>query len=614
MVEYGRRLSIDLTGGKVTKEKISEDIIDQYIGGKGFIAKILYDELKPKTDPLSPDNILIVATGPLTGTDAPAFSKTAFAAKSPLTEIFADSYVGGHFGPVLRSAGFDLITFSGKAAKPVLLMINDNEVKIEDASGLWGKDVLETEKALIKKYGDNVEIASIGPAGEKLVSYACICHRIYRQAGRGGLGAVMGSKNLKAIVVKGSSKLQVADKAKFDEVTREANAMIRGNKILQEGLSVSGTLTMLPMAQAQGIATVDNYSKGVMDDKTFELLSWATIENTYKLKHHSCFRCPIACAKRFAITGKWGNFDAETEFETLMLLGPNIGINDFSTIAYLGSLCDRAGMDTIQAGNALSFAMECYEKGLISKSDTDGLELKFGNEKDTVKMINHIASNTGFGKLLAQGSKKAAEKIGKESEKFAMQVKGMAFPAAWDVRGSQGHGLSFAVSDRGACHLSADIDLIEQSGAPGVPDRFTLEGKPQIEKDTEDIATLRETLISCIFNFLSPDIYLQFLNTASGMNKSMDDFLQAGDRIEQLIRAFNIREAGISRKDDTLPYRIFEEGIPEGPSKDHKIDRKLFNGALDTYYELRSWNKDGIPTKGKLEELGLQKAAKEIGV
>ena len=612
---YGKRLSIDLSAKRVTRGEIGEDVLKNFIGGKGFAAKVLYDELKPGTSPLSPNNILAMVTGPLAGTSAPAFAKTAFATKSPLTGIFIDSYVGGNLGPEIRFAGYELVTLKGKAEKPVCVYINDEEVKIEDASDLWGKDVVETEEALKDRFGKEVRIASIGPAGENQVAHACICHQIYRQAGRGGIGAVMGSKNLKAIVVKGTGKVSVADESRFREAVKAANENIRNNKVIQEGLSKYGTLTMVPMAQAMGIATVKNYSSGVMEEEAASKLSGPAIEARYKPKHLSCFRCPIACEKLITITGgKWGEFNAETEFETLMLLGPNIGITDYETIAYLGLLCDRMGMDTIQTGNAISFVMECYEKGLISKREAQGLTPNFGNAQAALEMVMDIAYRKGLGKLLAQGTKAVADKIGRDSEKFAMQVKGLAFPAAWDIRGAHGHGFSFAVSDRGACHTSSDVDFIEFSGAPGIADRFSLEGKPKIVKDTEDLATARETLISCIFNFLPPEIHLELLNSALGKDISMDEFLLAGERIEQLIRAFNVREGKISRKDDTLPGRVFEEPIPKGPSEGHKISRQKFEEAIDIYYELRGWSKDGVPTKKKLMDLGLEKAAQEIGI
>ena len=612
---YGGRLSLDLSTGEITKGKIEEDTIRKFIGGKGFAAKVLYDELKPGTNPLSPNNILVMVTGPLAGTSAPAFAKTAFATKSPLTGIFIDSYVGGNLGAEIRFAGYELVTIGGKAEKPVCVYINNEEVKIEDASDLWGKDVVETEKALKDRFGRDAQIASIGPAGENLISYACICHQIYRQAGRGGIGAVMGSKNLKAIVVKGTGKAKVADESTFKEAVREANENIRNNKVIQEGLKKYGTLTMVPMGQAMGVATVKNYSGGVMDEEVAEQLSGPAIEARYKPEHLSCYQCPIRCEKLIRITGgKWGQFTAETEFETLMLLGPNIGITDYETIAHLGLLCDRMGMDTIQTGNAISFVMECYEKGLMSQKDTGGSEVRFGNEQAALEMVTDIAYKKGLGELLARGTKAMADKIGRGSEKFAMQVKGLAFPAAWDIRGAHGHGFSFAVSDRGACHTSSDVDFIEFSGAPGVPDRFTLEGKAKIVKDTEDLATARETLISCIFNFLPPEIHLELLNSALGSDLSIDEFLVAGERTEQLLRAFNVREGNTSRKDDILPGRVFDEPIPKGPSEGQKISRKNFEESIDIYYQLRGWSKDGVPTQKKLEDLGLGKAAKEIGI
>jgi len=611
---YGKALRIDLSARKIVDEKIEGDVISNYIGGKGFAAKVLYDELKPGVDPFSPDNIIVVAVGPVTGTNAPGYSKTVFATKSPLTRIFADSLVGGSFGPEMKFSGYDLIIVKGKAEKPVCLYIRDGKASIEDANDSWGKDVIEAENILKDRFGKEVQIASIGPAGENLVSYACVCHQVYRQAGRGGIGAVMGSKNLKAIVVKGSDKVEVADEEKFNKAVREANENIRGNKVIQEGLSVFGTLNMVLMAQTMGIATVRNYSNSVMEDKVAEQLSGPAIEEKYKPKKLACFRCPVGCEKLVSMkTARWGEVEAETEFESLMLLGPNIGITDYETIAYLGLLCDRMGIDTIQVGNAISFIMECYEKGLINSADTGGLELKFGDEQAVIKLIEDIAHRRDFGDLLSYGVRQLAEKTGRGSEKFAMHVKGLGFPAAWDVRGVQGHGLSFAVSDRGACHLSSDVDFAEFSGAPGITDRFSLEGKPNLIKDTEDLTCAREALISCFFNFLPAEIHLKLLNGVLGTNFSMDEFLCVGERIEQTIRAFNVREGNLSRKDDILPDRVFEEPIPEGPSAGQKIDREKFKEALTVYYSLRGWNEDGIPTKKKLEEFGLKKAAKEIG-
>jgi aldehyde:ferredoxin oxidoreductase len=612
--DYGTALRIDLSNKKTAEEKLGQDLLTSFIGGKGFAATILYNELPVKADPLGPDNILVIAVGPLTGTNAPAFSKTAFATKSPLTGMFIDSYVGGSLGPELRFAGYELVIIKGRAERPVYVYIEDGKVKIEDASDLWGKDVAETEQALKHTLGEKVQIASIGPAGENLVNYACVCHQIFRQSGRGGIGAVMGSKNLKAVVVRGSGKVTPSNETDFAEAVREANEIIRANPIIQDGLAKFGTLNMVPMAQGMGIATVRNYSSGIMEKEVAERLSGPEVESVYKPKKLSCFRCPIGCARRVELTDSKGNrFETETEFETLILLGPNMGITDYDTIAYLGSLCDRMGLDTIQTGNALSFAMECYEKGLISDKDTEGIQLYFGNKQAAIELINNIAYKKGFGRLLAQGVREAAETIGKGSQKFAMHVKGLGFPAAWDVRGAQGHGFSFAVSDRGACHLSSDADFAEFLGGPGIADRFSLEGKPNIVKDTEDLATVRETLISCIFNFLPLETHLMLLNSALGISMSKDEFLLVGERIEQLIRAFNVREAGISRKDDTLPGRIFEEPIPEGPSEGHKVNKEEFEKGLDIYYRLREWNNDGVPVKSKLNGLGLEKAAEEIG-
>lgn len=612
--DYGTALRIDLSNKKTAEEKLGQDLLTSFIGGKGFAATILYNELPVQADPLSPDNILVIAVGPLTGTNAPAFSKTAFATKSPLTGMFIDSYVGGSLGPELRFAGYELVIIKGRAERPVYVYIEDGKVKIEDASDLWGKDVMETEQVLKRTLGEKVQIASIGPAGENLVNYACVCHQIFRQSGRGGIGAVMGSKNLKAVVVRGSGKVTPSNETDFAKAVREANEIIRANPIIQDGLAKFGTLNMVPMAQGMGIATVRNYSSGIMEKEVAERLSGPEVESVYKPKKLSCFRCPIGCARRVELKDSKGNrFETETEFETLILLGPNMGITDYDTIAYLGSLCDRMGLDTIQTGNALSFAMECYEKGLISDKDTEGIQLYFGNKQAAIELINNIAYKKGFGRLLAQGVREAAETIGKGSQKFAMHVKGLGFPAAWDVRGAQGHGFSFAVSDRGACHLSSDADFAEFLGGPGIADRFSLEGKPNIVKDTEDLATARETLISCIFNFLPLETHLMLLNSALGISMSKDEFLSVGERIEQLIRAFNVREAGISRKDDTLPGRIFEEPIPEGPSEGHKINKEEFEKGLDIYYRLREWNNDGIPVKSKLNGLGLEKAAEEIG-
>jgi len=595
----GKILRVDLSSGKTSSEDLNLQWARLFIGGKGLGAKYLYEEAKPGADPLSPDNVLILMTGPLVGTTAPCVPKYAIYTKSPLTGAFLDSYIGGYLGAELKFAGFDAVIIKGKAEKPVYLWISDGKAEIRDAKDLWGLDIHEAEKQIKEKLEDKeVKVAAIGPAGENLVKTACITIDTYRQAGRGGGGAVMGSKNLKAIAVRGHQGVSVPDIEEFIELSKE----ITKNDVLTEDnlwAKTDGTPSFLQMVQEGGILPTRNFQMGV-----FEYANKIDGDAVKKLlvRRRACYGCPLGCSSLNQV--KEGPFAGTViegpDYETLALGGSNCYINDLGAIARYNLLCDKLGLDVISTGDAIAFAMECYEKGLITKEDTNGLELTFGNVEAYVEMPNLIAYRKDIGDVLAEGVRKAAEKIGKGSDRFAVQVKGLEYPG-YEPRGSIGMALAYATSDRGACHMRAWPVNDEVFGDM---DPFTTEGKAQLVIDGQDLYCAKWTLVVCDFYAIGYENMARLASAATGWKLSEDDLKVIGERISNLVRMFNVRE-GFTRKDDTLPYRIANDPLQGGKADGHVVKPADFNKMLDEYYRLRGWDKEGRPTKEKLKELNL---------
>lgn len=615
----GRILRVDLTTGRIQKEELNEGFAKKFLGGKGFGGKILYDEVPAKSDALSPENRVIISNGPLTGTGAFA-PKCSFVTKSPLTGGWLDCLLGGFVGPEMKFAGYDVVVISGKASNPVYLWINDEKVELRSATHLRGKNTHETETTIKKELGDQrIRVASIGPGGENLVRYACITGDLYRQAGRGGVGAVWGSKNLKALAVRGSGKVGMSDRPSFTKHTRELNKLLRKEG---ETITTYGTMWLVEPMNDYGMLPTRNFQEAVFEGA--KKISGETLAKTLKTKDGQCYGCTLHCANICDVReSEFGSFQIEgPEYETTCLLGSNCGVDDLKAIAYLNLLCDQLGIDTISTGNAIAFAMECYQRGILTSSDVDGLQLNWGNPQAMVELVQRVAFREGVGNLLAEGVARAAEEIGRGAPQLAIHVKGMEMPG-YDPRGAVGMGLAYATADRGACHLRAWTIYEEVMGNL---DRFSPEGKPMLVVARMHRKAVMDALGICEMMGLLP-IFATLLADATGWKvdplynrvyeKLLEDFIigegkaGVGERVCNLARAFNIRE-GFGKKDDALPERFFKESVPEGPVKGHPIRTQDFDKMLSEYYELSGWDGKGVPKREKLLEMGLENAARDL--
>lgn len=594
---FGKFLEIDLSKGKTKEIEVEPEIIRNFIGSKGLGAYFLYKLLKPKTDPLSPDNLLMFLNGPLTGTPFPSSGRTTVVTKSPLTGLHLDCHAGGYFGPELRKAGWDGIIVKGKSKDPIYLWIMDEEIEFRDASKIWGSSISETVEKIRTETDKKAHIASIGPAGENLVKFAAIVidkdSDPWRAgiAARGGLGAVMGSKNLKAIAVKGSKEINVFDKGKLRELAIKLNKKIMEHNYIHIR-RVIGTAYLVDPMNRLGILPTRNFQQGFIEDH-YGIIGPNL--RYYTKKDVSCYNCPVVCGRVVEVNGR----EVKVEYECIALLGSNNGIRDVREVAKAVLLCNELGLDAISTGNVVGFAMECAEKGIL-----DGVP-KFGDAEGQRKLIEDIAYRKELGDLLAEGVRKIAEKIGQGTEKFAMHVKGLEIPG-YEPRSSWGMALAYATSDRGACHQRAFTSRAE---ADGILKRFSTEGVARFVKEVQDERAVAFSLVVCDFMPLSIENFTRGLEYAVGLEFSPTEYLKVGERIWNLTRLFNIREAGISRKDDTLPPRVFEEALPMPPDGEEKVrlPREEFEKMLDEYYALRGWDENGVPTKEKLGELGLEK-------
>jgi aldehyde:ferredoxin oxidoreductase len=615
----GRILRVDLNNGKIDKEGLEEGFAKKFLGGKGFGGKILYDEVPAKTDPFSSDNCVIISNGPLTGTGAFA-PKCSFVTKSPLTGGWLDCMLGGFVGPELKFAGYDVLVISGKAPDPVYLWINNDRVEIKKATHLWGKTTHDAEQTIKKELGDpRIRVASIGPAGENLVRFACITGDLYRQAGRGGVGAVFGSKNLKALAVRGSGKAEVANKSEFIKHVKELNKALR-----DEGgtMTTYGTMWLMEPMNDYGMLPTRNFQEAVFQGA--KKISGEKLVKTLKTKDMACHACALRCANFCDVKkSEFGPFQIEgPEYETACLLGSNCGVDNLKAIAYFNLLCDQLGIDTMSTGSTIAFLMECIQRKIVTKKENDGLDLKWGNYKAMVQMIKKISSREGIGDLLAEGVARAAKKIGRGASQLAMHVKGMEMPG-YDPRGAVGMGLAYATADRGACHLRAWTIYEEVMGNM---DRFSPEGKAMLVYARMHRKIIMDSLGICEMMGLMP-IFASLLTDATGWKvtplynrkyeKLLEDFIideekvGVGERIYNLSRAFNIRE-GFRKKDDKLPQRFFRQSVPQGPLKGHLMRIRDFKKMLKEYYELNKWDENGVPTREKLLELGLENVAKDL--
>lgn len=593
----GKILRVNLSKETIKIENLNEDYARKYIGGRGLATRYYMDIVKDaKIDPLDEKNALIFATGPLTGTPAPSASRYMVVTKGYLNNAIAGSNSGGFFGPELKFAGFDMVIVEGKAKSPKYLYIKDGKAELREALHLWGKDTHETTDMLHKELNDDkVEVACIGPAGENLVRFAAVINDKHRAAGRTGVGAVMGSKKLKAIAVRGTGKVPIANRAEFTNVLKDKLKKIKENAVTSQGLPTYGTAVLVNIINSQGLYPTKNFQYGQWAHAND--LSGESMSEKYLIKNKACFACPIACGRVTKLDG----LDSEgPEYESLWTMSADLDISDFKKVIEANYHCDRYGLDTISFGGTLAAAMELYERGYIKDSELDGIKLNFGNAEALVKMPELIARRKGFGNKLAEGSYRLASSYG--HPEYSMSAKKQELPA-YDPRGAYGHALEYATSNRGGCHVRGYMISPEILGIPEKLDPLKVEGKGAYVKMFQDLTAVIDSSGICLFTSfaLGADDYRDLLNVVTGFNYTTEEMMRAGERIWNMERLYDL-DAGFTRDDDTLPPRMLREPMPDGPVKGSTVPLDVL---LKDYYTARGWDKDGRPTKEKLKSLEL---------
>jgi aldehyde:ferredoxin oxidoreductase len=590
---------VDLTKEEIKREIIAGEDVKNYLGGRGLASKILYDEIDPKVDPLSPENKLIYATGLLTGTAASTGGRYMVVTKGPLTGTIASSNSGGFFGAELRFSGNDIIIFEGKAKRPLYLSIKGEEVELKDASQLWGKTVYKTTDLLIEEAGDkNARVSCIGPAGENLVKFAAIMNEKDRAAGRTGVGAVMGSKNLKAVVVKADEKQVEYFKDEMMKVVKKQTKILKEDGVTGEGLPALGTKVLDNIMNSHGSYPTKNFQFATFDDID-EVSGEALVEKGYLQSNTGCYGCPIRCARKTKLPN--GRSGEGPEYETGWAFGADCEVNDLNAITEANFICNDLGLDTITAGAIIACAMELYEKGYIDKDELEnGPELKFGSSESIVYYTEKMAYREGFGDQLAEGSYRLADSKG--HPELSMSVKKQELPA-YDPRGVQGHGLNYVTSNRGGCHVRGYMISPEVLGVPEKLDPQELEGKPKWVMIFQDLTSVIDSIGMCLFTSfaLGLDDYREIVNAGTQFDYTSESLLETGERIYNLERQFNL-EAGISPAEDKLPAR-FDDPLPDGPQKG--ISTK-YREILPEYYEVRGWQEDGWISDQKLKEMKIK--------
>ncbi len=597
----GKILRVNLTEGTAVAEPLNMDYARKYIGARGLGTRYFVEEVDARIDPFSPDNKIIFMTGPLTGTFAGSAGRYNVVTKGPLNGTIAASNSGGTFGPELKYAGWDGIIFEGRASSPVYLSIYNDQVEILPADELWGQDVFAVTDAL-KAQDEEAKIACIGPAGEHLVKYACIMNEYHRAAGRSGVGAVMGSKNLKAIVVRGTGGIVVENPAAFLEAAKDARQKLREHPVTGEGLAAYGTNVLVNILNEHGGLPVKNFSEAAVFANAEKISGeWQT--EHYLVRNKGCFGCSIGCGRVTDIPkGPFKSSGEGPEYEATWTFGSNLAIDDFEAVCKANFLCNELGLDPITLGGTVACATEMVEKGIIPRSVAD---LRWADGATLVDLVTKTAYREGFGDELAEGSYRLAEKYG--YPEYSMTVKGQELPA-YDPRGQQGIGLNYATSNRGGCHVRGYMTSPEVLGIPEKVDPDTTEGKPALLKLFQDLTALVDSAGLCLFVTFAnglPEIAAQ-LRTGTGLDLSDDEYLQAGERVWNLERMFNLK-AGFTKEDDTLPPRLLHDPMKDGPHKGRVVELDVM---LPEYYQLRGWDDNGVPTPEKLDELEL----KEYGV
>ncbi len=594
----GEILRVNLTKGTIKKERLDPKLARAYIGGRGLGTKLLYDAIDPTVDPLSPGNPLILATGPLTGTNAPTGGRYMVITKSPLTGAIACSNSGGYFGAEMKFCGYDLLVVEGRAKAPVYLWLDNDRVEIRPAEAIWGKSTHETEDRLKAETHAEAKVCSIGPAGEKQALTACVMNDKHRAAGRSGVGAVMGAKQLKAVVAKGFQSVSVARPREYMAACLAAVGKLKASPVTGAGLPKYGTPVLVNVINAHGFLPTRNFQQGQFEGA--DKLSGETIADTILVKNKGCFACTIACARVSAVKeGRYTGAGEGPEYESGWALGVATGVSDLGAVTKANYLCNELGMDTIEAGVAVATAMELFERGYLPERDI-GCPLRFGDADALVWLMGEMGYRRGFGELAAQGGYRLAERYG-HPELF-MGVKKQAFPA-YDGRGAQGMALGYATANRGACHLRGYTISVEVFGIPKKMDPFVTAGKAEVSKLFQDVTAFVDSTGICLFTTFGigvEDIH-PMLEHATGAGYTLQECLRIGERVWNMERLFNLK-AGLSGKDDTLPPRILHEGIPEGPAKG-MVGR--LHEMLPEYYRLRGWDTSGVPSRKKLRELAL---------
>jgi len=610
----GKIFRVNLSNSTIIEEQIPEKWLRKYLGGAGVASKYLFDEVPGDTDALGADNKLIFMSGPLTGTASASASRYSVVAKSPLTGIWGHGNSGGNFGPAMKRAGVDGFIIEGISEEPVTLEIIDGQATLVPADDLWGKTVPETEDAIKEASNRKLSIASIGPGGENLVRYAAIMNNKHRTVGRTGMGAVMGSKKLKAIICAGKAKFEISDPVQF-KTTAKRQIDLLDESMLKVGFEAFGTNMVSDMVNARGGYPTHNWQTGVFED--IEEVNGMALTDKVLEKNVSCYACPIACGRGTAIKdGKYQGHKGEgPEYESANTLGAQCGISDFNAITMANYLCNEYGIDTISAGSTIAFALECYEKGILTKEMTGGLELEFGKEGIVIELIKKIVKREGIGDLLAEGSRIVAQKLGKNSNHFAMNVKGMELPA-YDPRAAKICGLAYVTANRGGDHITAFIEgptfidspflLVDDSK---IEDPFVADPKEtKVVVDLENALTAFDAIGACKFMglLLPASDYVELINSALGWDMDVEEFRACGERIYNLVRVYNAK-IGMDRSHDTLPPRLMKDPLPEGPAEGMVIDTDTLEMMKDAYYEYRGWdNATGNPTREKLSQLDLE--------
>ncbi len=597
-------LRVNLTTKKVTQEDVDPKIARDYLGGRGWAIHYLYKEMDPMADPLSPENKLIFATGPLTATPAPTGNRYMVVTKSPLTGALAHSNSGGEFPTWMKRTGFDMFIFEGKSPEPVYLFVNEDQVEVRSAAHVWGKDTHETTDILKAETSADARVACIGPAGENLALMAAIMNDKHRAAARSGVGAVMGSKNLKAVVAMGNKNPPLFDPEGMRALSVDTSKNVGADVKKGSNMRIYGTSYVPQVTNTLGILPTRNFLQGTFEH--VNNIDGDALKNQYLIRHTPCYRCPLSCGRLTEVPdGKYKGKGEGPEYETISSLGTGCGVSDLAALLKANYLCNEYGMDTITTGMTIAAAMEMYEKGYISE-EIIGMPLKFGDHDAMIAMIKLMAYREGFGNDLAMGSYRLAEKYG--HPEIAVTTRKQEFPG-YDPRGSQGMGLLYATSNKGASHMEGDVAYEEVFGVPVKENPLTTEGKPELVKHFEDSFALMDSSGLCVFvairyafnkdRMILPERLAEMMNLSTGANYTPQEALKAAERVYNLERMFLLK-AGST--EDTLPHRMLHEPLPDGPAKGMVVE---LDKMLPEFYKLRGWDEKGVPTKEKLEELGL---------